>query len=197
MSHVRLRALLLGLTVLLVQACASTTGTRERHEPEGQGPRGSAPPRIGEVLPAPPAPAPVPVEPVPLEPPPAPPPPDFPRSAEQISGQAVTSLMRKAADARKQGQYDLAAAQLERAQRIEPRNYFLWSALARVYLDQQQYDQAISVASKSNSLARGNVYAELENWKIIAGARRAQGDSLGALQAQARIEEIQRQLGGS
>ena len=33
-------------------------------------------------------------------------------------------------------------------------------ALAKVYLDQQQFDQAISVAGKSNSLARGQPGAD-------------------------------------
>ena len=68
--------------------------------------------------------------------------------------------------------------------------------LAQVYLDQQNYDQAISVAGKSNSLARGNVYVELTNWKTISAARSAQGDSIGALQAQSKVDEIQRQIGG-
>lgn len=182
--------------ILVLAGCASTTGTRESSMPD---PR----PPIGVVIPAPGAPqqpgqTPVlpPATPVPIEPP-EPQAPSFPRSAGEISGQAVVSLMQSAAQSRAAGQHDLAASQLERAQRIEPRNYFVWSALAGVYLDQQQFDQAISVASKSNSLARGNVYVELENWKIISAARQAQGDSLGALQAQARIDEIERQLGGS
>ncbi len=124
-------------------------------------------------------------------------PPSFPKSAEEISGQAVVSLMRQSNEARSEGKWDLAASLLERAQRIEPRNYFVWSALAKVYLGQDQLDQAISVAGKSNSLARGNVYVELENWKTIAQARRANGDSIGALQAEARVDEIERLLESS
>lgn len=186
----------LGLLVLLLNACASSTGTRESTWPYPQ----PAPPPVANVPPGTPAPAPQPTlpgtpGPVVIEPA-VPQPPSYPRSAEAISGQAVVSLMRQAADARAKGQLDLAASQLERAQRIEPRNYFVWSALAKVYLDQQQYDQAISVAGKSNSLARGNLYVEVENWKTIARARKAKGDSLGALQAEARIDEIERSLGG-
>jgi len=184
----RLSALVM-LTVLL-GACASSTGTRESTWPDSPPPPvtpGSAP---APVPPAAPLPDPVPIEPV------KPPAPELPKTAEAISGQAVVSLMRKASDARAQGQLDLAASQLERAQRIEPRNYFVWSALAKVYLDQAQYDQAISVAGKSNSLARGNLYVELENWKTIARSMQAKGDSIGALQAQARIDEIERALGG-
>lgn len=184
----RLGALM--LLAVLLSACVSTSGDRETNAP------------IGVVIPPPTTPGPtVPLprtpDPLPIEPAAPPPPPSFPRSAEQVSGQAVVSLMRKANTARAAGQYELAASELERAQRIEPRNYFVWSALAKVYLAQEQFDQAVSVAGKSNSLARGNIYVEVENWKTIAAARRAQGDSIGALQAQARIEEIQRQLGGS
>lgn len=179
------------LAVLLLGGCASSTGTRQGTLPYPAPPVVVPPPETPTV----PPPALPPLFPVPIEPV-QPQPPSFPRTAGEISGQAVVSLMRQAADARAQGKLDLAASQLERAQRIEPRNYFVWAALAGVYLDQQQYDQAVSVASKSNSLARGNVYVELENWKTISTARQAQGDSLGALQAQTRIDEIQRQLGG-
>lgn len=174
--------------VLLLNACASPTGRRENTWPFPQPP----------VVKPPPTAVPPPAQslpPVPIIPPPSPVQ-SYPRSAEAISGQAVVSLMRQASAARSQGQFELAASQLERAQRIEPRNYFVWSALARVYLDQEQYDQAISVAGKSNSLARGNLFVEVENWKTIASARRAQGDSAGALQAQALVEEIERVLGG-
>lgn len=179
------------LTTLL-GACASSTGTRESTWPDSAGPSGGR----GGTAPAPATlPPPAPESPIPIEPV-RPQVADQPKTAESVSGQAVVSLMRKAAEARAQGQLDLAAAQLERAQRIEPRNYFVWSALAKVYLDQQQYDQAISVAGKSNSLARGNPYVEIENWKTIARAMTAKGDSIGALQAQSRVEEIERALGG-
>lgn len=175
----------------LLGACASSSGTRESTWPNrpssGEGGMTTAPATPTQPMaPEPP----VPIEPV------KPPAQDAPKTAESISGQAVVSLMRKAADARSQGQLDLAASQLERAQRIEPRNYFVWSALAKVYLDQQQYDQAISVAGKSNSLARGNLYVEVENWKTIAKAMEAKGDSIGALQAHGRVDEIERALGG-
>lgn len=122
--------------------------------------------------------------------PPLRPVPDYPRSAEQVSGAAVTSLIRQARAQRQAGQPDQAAASLERALRIEPRNYFVWSALGQTYLAQKNYAQAESVAQKSTVLARGNVWVELENWKTIAIARQARGDAVGALQAQARVDEL-------
>ena len=98
--------------------------------------------------------------------------------------------------ARWDGEPDRAAASLERALRIEPRNYFVWSMLSQIYLDQRQYEQAEAVAGKSNSLARGNFYIELENWKTIAKARDALGDAVGALQAQSKVDELQRKIDG-
>ena len=119
---------------------------------------------------------------------------NFPKAAEEISGGAVLSLLRQARDARSSGHFDQAAGALERAQRIEPRNYFVWSSLADTYLQQKAYEQAISVAQKSNSLARGNVYVEQENWRVIRDARAATGDTDGAALAQARINAIQQLL---
>lgn len=183
-----MRLALMSLAVIL-GACASPSGQYERSWPQ------PAPPVVVPPTPPPVAPPTVPRAPQPIVPV-KPALPDYPRSAEAISGQAVTSLMKQAREAKAAGEPEKAAGSLERALRIEPRNYFVWSMLAQVYLDQKQYEQAVSVAGKSNSLARGNVYVELENWRTISNALSAQGDTLGALQAQSRIEDIQRQIGG-
>ena len=183
----------LGLLAVLVAGCVTPPAHREESYPSRNGRQPGTPP-VQPIPPVMPTPS-TPVQPTPITPEPAPLP-SYPRSAEAISGQAVVGLMKQARQERDQNQNEQAAATLERAMRIEPRNYFVWSMLAQVYLDQQNYDQAIAVAGKSNSLARGNVYVELENWKTIAAARSAQGDSLGALQAQAKVEELQRTIGG-
>lgn len=120
--------------------------------------------------------------------------PDYPRSAEEVSGAAVTALMRQARTALDAGRPDQSAAALERALRIEPRNSFVWSMLGQAYLAQHNYAQAESVARKSNALARGNVYVELENWRTIAVARRAQEDLPGADAAAARVVELEQWL---
>ncbi|EIT69614.1 hypothetical protein WQQ_31960 [Hydrocarboniphaga effusa AP103] len=195
---------LASLGLLILAGCASSTGQRTGYPAGGSQPQ----PPVGTVYPAPQQPAPAapqqPRQPVPILPgdqtatiPPQKTPPNYPKSAADISGGAVVSLMKQASQARAAGQYDQASGALERAVRIEPRNYFVWSALARNYLDKKLYDNAESIALKSNSLARGNVYVELENWKIITEARQAQGDAIGALQAQGRLDEIQRNLIGS
>jgi Tfp pilus assembly protein PilF len=74
-----------------------------------------------------------------------------------------------------------AAASLERALRIEPRNPRLWQELSRVRLSQRDYVQAESCAARSNSWA-GSDDGPLraDNWRLIAQAREARGDSEGA-----------------
>lgn len=190
------------LSLLALVGCVSSTGQRTGY------PNGSTQPQqppVGTVYPAPqqpqqPLPS-APQQPVPIDQtamiPPQKTSPNYPKSAADISGGAVVSLMKQASQSRAAGKYDQASGALERAVRIEPRNYFVWSALARNYLDKKLYDNAESIALKSNSLARGNVYVELENWKIITEARQAQGDAIGAVQAQSRLDEIQRNLIGS
>jgi hypothetical protein len=120
--------------------------------------------------------------------------PNYPKAADEISGGAVLALLRQARDARAASQYDQAAGVLERALRIEPRNYFVWATLADTYLQQKNFEQAESVAQKSNSLGRGNVYIEQENWRVIRDARNARGNAAGAAEAQARIDAIQQLL---
>jgi Tfp pilus assembly protein PilF len=76
-----------------------------------------------------------------------------------------------------------AAATLERALRIEPRNPRLWQELARVRLKQGEYAQAEGVAARSNSYAGADNALRAENWRLIAEARDARGDAEGARQA--------------
>jgi tetratricopeptide (TPR) repeat protein len=68
------------------------------------------------------------------------------------------------------GQSEKAAATIERALRIEPKNALLWHHLALVRLQQQQWQQAIAMARKSNALAAGNHQLKSENWGVIANA---------------------------
>jgi Tfp pilus assembly protein PilF len=83
-----------------------------------------------------------------------------------------------------------AAASLERALRIEPRNARLWQELARVRLKQGEYAQAESVAARSNSWAGSDNRLRAENWRLIAQAREARGDAAGA---RAALEAAERQ----
>lgn len=185
--YVHVRSKLMVLTAaLLLAACQTTSGTHQVY-PGASGPE-------GEPLPATPTPDAEPLqapEPLPQVQAPIP---DYPKTAGQISGAAVTSLMKRANDYRQAGQPDQAAGTLERALRIEPRNYFVWAALAQAHLAQKNYAQAESMAQKSNALARGNVYVNLQNWKTISAAASAQGDAVGAAAADAQIAAIQARL---
>jgi tetratricopeptide (TPR) repeat protein len=76
-----------------------------------------------------------------------------------------------------------AAATLERALRIEPRNALLWNRLADVRLQQGQYAQAGNLAARSNALAGDQVGLKQDNWRIIAVTRHQRGDTTGAEEA--------------
>ena len=71
------------------------------------------------------------------------------------------------------GKLSTAAAAIERALRIEPRNPRLWQELARVRLQQRQFAQAESTAARSNSFAGSDAALRAENWRLIAEAREA------------------------
>jgi len=113
------------------------------------------------------------------EEPPTPPPvaPATPPRQENI---AIAGLMDSARADAAAGNLAGAAASLERALRIEPRNPRLWHELARVRLKQGQHAQAESVAARSNSWAGDDKMLRAENWRLIAQAREARGDAEGA-----------------
>jgi cytochrome c-type biogenesis protein CcmH/NrfG len=66
-----------------------------------------------------------------------------------------------------------AAATLERALRIEPRNPRLWHELARVRLRQGDYSQAESTAARSNAWSGADSELRAANQRIIEEARAA------------------------
>ncbi len=94
------------------------------------------------------------------------------------------SLMKEADRQAQAKDYSAAAATLERALRIEPRNAYLWNRLARVRLEQGQYHLASGLADRSNALAGSAAQLKQDNWGIIATARRQTGDSAGAAEAE-------------
>jgi predicted Zn-dependent protease len=66
-----------------------------------------------------------------------------------------------------------AAATLERALRIEPRNPRLWHELARVRLRQGDYAQAEGTAARSNAWSGADSELRAANQRIIEEARAA------------------------
>lgn len=104
---------------------------------------------------------------------------------------AVIALLDRAEQYGQSGQVDAAAAALERALRIEPRNARLWSKLAAVRLQQGQPEQAEQLALKSNALSISDRSLQANNWRIVAKARWARGDNNGARQAEKKVRELQ------
>jgi predicted Zn-dependent protease len=114
-------------------------------------------------------------------------------SSAMSGNKAVIALLDRAQTDTDSGQHDAAGASLERALRIEPRNPWLWLALAQVRLAQGQYAQAITLAGKSNSFAGHQHRVQVENWQVIGKARVAQGDSAGAGEAFKLAAELAQQ----
>ncbi|MEZ5590345.1 MAG: tetratricopeptide repeat protein [Gammaproteobacteria bacterium] len=141
----------------------------------------------------PPAP-PVPVRPEPPPPAaqPAPPPAEPSLAPEPEGNKAVVALLDNAAEAVSSGNLDQAASALERALRIEPRNASIWHDLGQIRLHQRKFTQAESMAEKSNGLAGGNNALKARNWRLIAVARRAAGDTAGADAAEAQAVILER-----
>ena len=112
-----------------------------------------------------------------------------PTEITREGNQAVAALLDSADKYAKSNQLDKAGAALERALRIEPRNAGIWHDLAQIRLHQGQYQQAESLASKSNNLANGNQNLQSRNWKLISAARKAGGNIRGAEEAEAQASQ--------
>ncbi|QKT02494.1 tetratricopeptide repeat protein [Ectothiorhodospiraceae bacterium 2226] len=164
MRHLTLPLL---LVALLLGGCAAPL---TRDEP----PTRPAEPRADPV---PPADAPAPGHPSVVEP------------APGTTG-AVLGLLQRANNAVIAGDLRTADALLERALRIEPSNAVVWHYLARVRFVQGHPEQAVAAASKSNALAGDNRAVIASNWRIIAEARRRQGDADGARTAAERAAAV-------
>ena len=110
-----------------------------------------------------------------------------PRVGEKLFNQsappAVVALEKDIETEFRARHYGDAAAQIDRALRIQPKNAELWHVLAEIRLRQNQPALAEDLAKKSNSLAKSNDELVKSNWRIIADARRQQGDGAGAQDA--------------
>lgn len=101
------------------------------------------------------------------------PPPEAQKPAtENIAVAGLMSNARADIDANRLGS---AAATIERALRLEPRNPRLWHELARVRLKQGEYAQAESTAARSNTWAGADGELRAANQRLIEQARSALG----------------------
>ena len=95
----------------------------------------------------------------------------------------VAALVASAREAAEAGQPGRAAAALERALKVEPRNPRLWHRLALVRLGQGRHAEAVALALRSKSLTAGDPDLDSRNWRLIAASRGRMGDEEGAREA--------------
>jgi hypothetical protein len=85
---------------------------------------------------------------------------------------ASQALLTQSRDHQAAGRYAQAAASIERALRIEPRQPVLWLELGNIRLKEADYAQAESMGRKALSLASGDAWVRAEAEQLIASARR-------------------------
>jgi len=105
---------------------------------------------------------------------------------------AVLTLVEQARAEVAENKLQSAVASIERAQRLEPRNPWLWQELARLHLAQGNHAQAESLAARSNTWAGNDRTLRAANWRLIGAARAARGDVAGAQAAEARAVQLER-----
>ena len=112
-----------------------------------------------------------------------PPPPRSEAGLPRERNAAVVALLESAREAEEVRQYGRAAAALERALKVEPRNPRLWHRLAAVRYWQGRHAEAEALALRSMSLEPADRELDSRNWRVIAAARHGQGDEEGAREA--------------
>ena len=101
-----------------------------------------------------------------------------------LQNPAVKELLADAGAAESTGDYGQAAALLERALRIQPRDPEILQSLAEVQLQIQDYEQALNFATRSYDL--GPRVGEIcsRNWRTISVSREHLGDHAGSVNAE-------------
>ena len=87
------------------------------------------------------------------------------------TSRTVLALLDQATKQEQMGSPEKAAATLERALRIEPKNARLWHRLAVIRFEQGQYSLAESLAAKSSTLAQGDWHLKEKNAELIQQVR--------------------------
>ena len=103
---------------------------------------------------------------------------------------AVLAMLSEAEQYSKSGDNGSASATIERALRIEPKNARLWHRLGQLKLREKNYQQAINIARKSNSLAAGDRELQVENWGLIVQAYEAAGEKSAAKKARLMMLQL-------
>jgi tetratricopeptide (TPR) repeat protein len=161
----------IGLTILLGIA-ASLLGCAARHLPEPS-PSAGRPPAAAPTPAATPPQPPAPSAAIESQPPNAVSASDEEKAPDDPP--VIVALLEESEASRSTGDLDNAAASLERALRIQPRNARLWHQLARVRLEQGEPTVAEELAQKSSALALDNEALIAANQELMDAARKRQG----------------------
>ncbi len=100
-------------------------------------------------------------------------PPVIPHTARPRTDRAVQALLDRSDDRRAAGDLEGAAALLERALRIQPRNPRLWQRLAQVRYEQGRYAQAADLAERAIALAGDDPAVRAQAERLARTARAA------------------------
>lgn len=144
--------------------------------------------------PAPASPRPqAPVEPAPTETPPAPapePPTPPPATRSYTLKPASRSLVTQAQTLLKSKDFGGAAANIERALRIEPQNPLLWIEYGKVRFIESNFAQAENMGRKALALASGDPRTQATAWRLIADSLQAQNKNTAAREASAKADSL-------
>ncbi len=103
---------------------------------------------------------------------------------------AAAGLIREASTLLAQDNPRGAIGKLERAQRISPRSAEIYYKLSEAYVALDQLGTAEQFTLKGLSLAGSNTGLQRAGWMLLADIRRANGNTAGANQAEARAEAL-------
>ena len=159
------------LAALALAAC-STPLYRPSSGTTPSQPGTTTPEQPGSAVPEPTPPA----TPAPV-PPPAPPP-----RSHRLSP-ATNALVVQARTATSKGDFDAAAATLERALRIEPDNPLVWIEMGQMRLASGDPVQAENMGRRALALAAGAPREQANAWQLIGFALRARGRNIEAQEA--------------
>ena len=95
---------------------------------------------------------------------------------------AVSALLKKASGSLGKGDLGGAAAYLENAQRLDPKNSKILYDIANIRYHQGRYKEAESMASRAVQTGGSNAMLK-KSWSLISNSRNKLGDSQGAVQA--------------
>ena len=104
---------------------------------------------------------------------------------------AMSALIQQADQSIELQRWSAAMSTLERALRINPKQAEAWTRMAVVYLGQNNPEQCIHMAKKSNVYARANNSLMAYNWLLMSRAYEQMGQMEKAEQALMKSNQLQ------